>query len=72
MPDDYGMQKVIRDKLFPEFHSLLSAKDPLPAYAVRLLDTLLEHWPRCGDMNQKYLCFSLSFKTWPLYKIPLN
>ena len=52
VPDDFGMQKVIRDKLLPDFHSLLAAKDPLPAYAVRLLDTLLEHWPRYFDQSK--------------------
>ena len=46
VPDEYDVQTTIREKLIPEFQSLLSSKDPLPAYAVRLLGTLLEHWPR--------------------------
>jgi len=58
------MQSIIREKLLPEFNSLLFAKDPLPAYAVRLLDTLLEHWPRYCIMKQ--INFVHLFKTFSL------
>lgn len=45
LPDICGMQGVITKKLFPELKSALQGKEPLPAYSVRLLGTVLEHWP---------------------------
>merc|ERR1719322_430051 len=49
LPDICGIQQTIIDKLIPELKTILQSRDPLPTYAVRLLGTLLEHWPSLCD-----------------------
>nr|CAB3267503.1 serine/threonine-protein kinase ULK4-like [Phallusia mammillata] len=44
-PDAYGVRESIEKILIPDFQPILLANDPLPAYGVRFLGTILEHWP---------------------------
>jgi len=46
IPDDYGVRVVIGEALLPVFHPILLSHEPLPAYGMRFLATVLEHWPR--------------------------
>ncbi|XP_002125058.2 serine/threonine-protein kinase ULK4 [Ciona intestinalis] len=62
MPDEFGIRECVIVNIIPEFQSILLHQMPLPAYGVRLLSILLEHWPSISTSLCYYGVIPILFK----------